>query len=483
MANKYVFKFLILFMFLGFFTRAQINPPTVGFSAACGSSSFYTFNANFSFVFAPLPGNVFTVEMSNDDFNTILQVGSNSTILTSPATISFNLTSGFAGAENYRIRIKSSSPAFTSPPSVAFPAHYLIHNQPIILNTESIGNNVNSCNSSYTISIDNTGTSSSPLYYNYLKYKWYKVQPLPASDLLVQASSNVSSYTVTSPGQYYVKTDYGSCDVSSTSKSSLVTVSFTTSTSLNISSSNGSTICTGDTTTLSGNLPVVNTYSYQWFQNTILISGATNNSYVANNLGTYVLQINTGSCVISGSIDLTPSPITASLNLISPSNLNAGQSLSLIVSTTANSPTYQWFSVNGGISTLLTETSNTLLVNQAGIYKVNVTQNTGCNTTKTLQIEIRSGTGSGRDELPNLISPDNDGVNDKWVLPSYITSQAQEIKVEILNEYGKQVFITDNYQNDWPDSDAVIPKTNPVFYFIISAKDQILKQGTITVIK
>ena len=175
--------------------------------------------------------------------------------------------------------------------------------------------------------------------------------------------------------------------------------------------------------------------------------------------------------------------ITASLNLISPSNLNAGQSLSLIVSTTANSPTYQWFSVNGGISTLLTETSNTLLVNQAGIYKVNVTQNTGCNTTKTLQIEIRSGTGSGRDELPNLISPDNDGVNDKWVLPSYITSQAQEIKVEILNEYGKQVFITDNYQNDWPDSDAVIPKTNPVFYFIISAKDQILKQGTITVIK
>ncbi len=492
MANKYVYKFLILFMFLGFLSFGQItsiNAPTYIFSQACAdANSSNSFSINFTFNgTASNTSNQFLVQLSNDNFSTIIPFGQTSpgVITSGGGTINnLSLQQNVYGS-NYKIRVVSTANVVLgSPTTVPLSAYYLIHNIPIPLNSDAVFGNVSACGSSYKISITNTGNASSPLFYPYLTYKWYNES---ATGVITQVGTG-SFLDVTSSGKYYVATDYGSCNSSSlfASKSNKVNVNFVAATPLTIASTSD-TLCQGANVTLISSIPYSSGYTYTWTLDnnaTPLPNNPVPDTYTATVVGTYNLVIDTGSCVIQASKTISPSALTASLNLTSPSNLNAGQSLSLIVSTTANAPTYEWYTVNTGVSTLIVgEVSNTLLVNQAGTYKVIVKQNSGCITTKTLQIEIKSGSGSGRDELPNLISPDNDGVNDKWVLPSYITSQSPEIKVEILNEYGKQVFITDNYQNDWPDSDVVIPKTNPVFYFIISAKDQILKQGTITVIK
>jgi len=81
-----------------------------------------------------------------------------------------------------------------------------------------------------------------------------------------------------------------------------------------------------------------------------------------------------------------------------------------------------------------------------------------------------------------LISPNNDGVNDTWVLPSSIIS-SQNLNVQIFNASGKQILNSNNYANDWPTSESDFINSNAVFYYIISKNNNKFKQGTITVIK
>ena len=468
------------------FAVAQISKPTFLFSKTCGSSTFNTFSVTYNFSGTPAPSNQFSVEMSNDNFATFTTVGITSAgaVTSSPNTQSFMLPTNVFG-ENYRVRVRGTAPAQVSIASDAFPAYYIKHNQRIILNSESVNNNVTACGSNYTLSITNTGTPSSPLFYPELVYKWYKVASSGPDTLVFTGNFSTPSYTVTTPGQYYVLTDYGSCSVNSNSISSQVTVSFTSSTSLSISSSNGLTLCQGNSTTLTGSIANNPSYTFSWFKSGTPITGATTNSYVATSVGTYTLTVNTGACLIDASITLSPSVINGSLTPSTTTNINFGQTLPLVATTSANSPTFDWYLNNvlqtGAVSN---STSSTLLITTPGIYKVTITQTVGCITTKDLTVVItQTGTPSGSsNEIPNLISPDNDGLNDTWVLPNSVSSQGN-VKVEILNDLGKSVFASDNYANDWPASDVEIPKTNSVFYFIISVKDQLIKQGSLTVIK
>ena len=486
MTKKVPFYVSYLFFFIGLVSYSQISKPTFLFSKTCGSSTFNTFSVTYNFSGTPAPTNQFSIELSNDNFVTFTVVGISTagTINTSPSTQSFMLPTNVFG-ENYRVRVRGSAPAQVSIGSDAFPAYYIKHNQRIILNTESASNNITACGNNYTLSITSTGTPSSPLFYPELIYKWYKVNA-PSPDILV-ATGNFSnpSYTVTSAGKYYVETDYGSCSVNSNSISSQVTVNFITGTNLTISSSNGTTLCQGNTTTLTGSIANNPSYTFKWFKDGTLISGATTNTYLANAVGTYTHTVDTGACLINATITLAPSVISATLNLPSPSNINPGQTVALIATTSANAPTFDWYLNNvlqtGAVST---STNSTFLATQPGVYKVIITQTVGCITTKELTIILLSNGNSNppTNDIPNLITPDNDGVNDTWVLPNSILSQA-DVKVEILNDYGKSIFLSTNYNNNWPDSDVEIPKTNPIFYFIISIKDQLYKQGSLTVVK
>lgn len=158
-----------------------------------------------------------------------------------------------------------------------------------------------------------------------------------------------------------------------------------------------------------------------------------------------------------------------------PISLSQGESSTITVSTNAVNPVFQWFKDN----VLLSETSNTLIVTAIGEYKVIITQTSGCNVSKEIEIKVQK---PQINEVPNLISPNNDGVNDKWVLPSSITSE-DNLNVKIFNSSGKLVLNTDSYNNDWPSSESDFINSNAVFYYILSRNNDKFKQGTITVIK
>lgn len=476
--------FIVLFFFVLFSNqnlKAQIviGAPNLGFSQACANESFNTFQV--SFVFSPESGlsstNQFKIELSDADGSfanpTVVFTSAEGSVTTSPATLSFSLPTNTSG-ESYRLRIKSTAPVATSSGSPTFAAYYKIQDSPFSIN--NLISTASFCaGGSYLLTIDNPGTgmNDSPLNYPSLTFKWFK-ETGPTTSVFV---ADGSSLAVSQPGTYFVETNYGTC--TSDSFSNRVTVSEAGSgTSSSINSSLGNPFCpSGGPTTLAtttGN-------SYQWFLDGEAISGATAQTYETVYSGTYSVSIDLGSCTTTASIVLDSEMFTSSLNVEDENTLESGDVLNVMVTTSAENPEFQWYlndaMIPGEISSMYDAT-------QPGEYKVVVFQTTGCIVSDELAFEIIEPIDPfpNVDNIPNIISPNGDGTNDTWIIPNQYVS-GTNTEVLIMNSYGKVVYKTDNYQNNWPEDQIEFNSVNPVYYYVITTQDNKTKKGSITVIK
>jgi GPH family glycoside/pentoside/hexuronide:cation symporter len=85
-------------------------------------------------------------------------------------------------------------------------------------------------------------------------------------------------------------------------------------------------------------------------------------------------------------------------------------------------------------------------------------------------------------KVPNVITVNGDGINDLWILPNSY-SKKEDINVVIYTDNGVEVFNANDYQNNWPQSTTSFAKQNMVFFYKIKKATEVLKQGTITVIR
>lgn len=452
-----------------------ITKPVLSFAFLCESTSVNT-SHTITFSASPVgninPGNIFSLEISNDNFvanslplaATVTQSGPVFTM-----TFSLPLT---AFGPGYKLRVKGSSPVAISPNTDAFAAYFIKHNQEIFVNTPAGVDNVSFCSGGGSLSlfIYDSGTSSSPLFYPELTYVWKKRES--SNDVVVGTGTSLN---VTQPGKYFVETNYGICSSSFDSRSRIITVSSLAAGALTITSSSGNQICEGENITLSGSLTSPSN-TYQWFKDGNPISGANASTYSTTTAGSYKLSTNNGICTTeSNTLVLNSTTFSYSINQTTPISIYQGESATIVVTTAATNPIFKWYKDG----TLLAETSNILQVSQVGTYKVIITQTTGCVQSKEVEILVQK---PQIDEVPNVISPNNDGVNDKWILPSTITTQS-DINVKIFNSSGKVVLSTDNYQGNWPTEESDYINSNAVFYYIISKGNSKIKQGTITIIK
>ncbi len=452
-----------------------INKPTLGFTKICANSSFNTFEVSFSFNPAGSLGtsNQFIVELSDGAGNFSAPLSLNYTEKPNSATPT-SRTFIFAvptttGGENFRIRIKSTAPAATSPISNAFAAYYKLQDTQYSIN--NFNENATYCKGgSYILTIDNpgTGTNDSPLKYPSLTYKWFKEPSLVPV-------ATTSSLTVTSPGRYYVETNYGTC--TSDSFSNRVTIVEASGTVATVNSSKGNPFCPSDGPTV---LSTQAGNTYQWFLDNVAIAGATNRDYSTSTSGNYTVRVDFGGCTSTGAINLQNVPFTSSLNVNATTIINEGTSKQIVATTSANNPTFEWF-LNGTV--IPSATTNTLTVTQEGDYIVTITQTTGCVSKKELPFEIRFPFVDPNVVLiPNLISPNNDGINDTWTIPEQYIS-GTNTSVMVLNSRGEIVLNTTNYENNWPENQLDFKSVNPIYYYIITTQDNTVKKGSITVIR
>ena len=67
--------------------------------------------------------------------------------------------------------------------------------------------------------------------------------------------------------------------------------------------------------------------------------------------------------------------------------------------------------------------------------------------------------------VPNLFTPNGDGINDQFVIRNLMQYQQRELTV--LNRWGNQVFRSNNYNNDW-DGGSLGEGT---YFYILRVRD------------
>jgi gliding motility-associated-like protein len=454
-----------------------IGQPNLEFSKACASESFNTYET--SFVFNPPSSlntsNQFIVELSDSsgEFAEAVEVfvSNSNEIITSPATISFSLPIDTAG-ENYKIRIKSSSPAATSAPSSDFPAYFKLHDTPFTING-LIDTGTFCPGIGYLLAIDNPGFDGaiSPLTFENLSFNWYKVIDNTNSILIAQGETLL----VSEEGTYFAETDYGSC--TSESFSNRVTISQASNeepANATITSSLGNSFCSNGEGTI---LTTVTGENYQWFRDDEPIEGANQNTLQTNDSGNYAVIVTAGNCVAVGSILLESIASSTTIDVPAINFIEAGETLTVTVETTLDNVQYEWYFNDEIIEDVI---ENQLIASQAGNYKVVVTATGICDVSIELFFEIKIEINT--DTIPNVISPNGDGLNDTWIIPVEYLS-GTDTEVVIYSSNGTAALNTSDYLNNWPDNTNELSNANQVYYYMITPPNKEVITGSITVVR
>ena len=130
----------------------------------------------------------------------------------------------------------------------------------------------------------------------------------------------------------------------------------------------------------------------------------------------------------------------------------------------------QWFWDLGNGTTQNTENVTTLY-NSPGEYIVQhiVSNDYGCKDTSMITLYINPLFTL---YIPNAFTPNNDGVNDYWVL-SGESWQTDEFEVYVFDRWGKMVFYTTDINVNWDGRvNGTIPDTQSVYQYRLRVRDE-----------
>ncbi|MCU0434908.1 MAG: gliding motility-associated C-terminal domain-containing protein [Bacteroidia bacterium] len=233
-----------------------------------------------------------------------------------------------------------------------------------------------------------------------------------------------------------------------------------------ITASGNTTLCAGDSITLSVPLTATNTYSWS--------TSAITNSIVVNTAATYsvtVTDTNTG-CQNSDSVEVNviPSPVAyAGLD----QSVSSGETIQLLGS---GGSLYNWSPSNGlsniNIASPLATVPFTIT------YTLTVTDLNGCSDTDAVTITLLSDFNL---VVANLMTPNGDGFNDVWNVIGI--DQYPGNRVTIYNRNGMLVYETENYNNTWGGTFNGAELPDGTYYYVITFPDSDREvKGAITIL-
>jgi Metallo-peptidase family M12/Secretion system C-terminal sorting domain len=198
--------------------------------------------------------------------------------------------------------------------------------------------------------------------------------------IITGATSN--SYVATVAGTYAVTVTSGTC-----SGTQSVVVSVTAPPTANITAGGPTTFCDGNSVALNGNAG--GSYTYQWYKNATIITGANNPTYAATATGNYSVKVSAGS-----SCEATSSPIAVTVNSAPLASITTGGATNFcnggsvtLSSSTGTGYTYQWYKNSGLITGAV---QSTYLANTGGTYTVVTTQGTCSKTSAGTNVDVFS---------------------------------------------------------------------------------------------
>ncbi len=278
------------------------------------------------------------------------------------------------------------------------------------------------------------------------------------------------------------------------------TGSFTNTTVVNtsgivtVSVSNSCGVATASTTVFSNTLPVLNLTSSSTTicpneTATLTVTGGSAPYSWSNSSNTgSVVTTNGGTVTVSNTNSCGTATATVIVTVI---NLNASLSANPISGTTPltvdftnnsiGATTYLWDFGNGTSANTQTVSSQTY--NVVGSYVVYLLVTSGsCLDIDSLTINVLNQAGTI--VIPNVFTPNGDSINDVFRVTGF---NIIDFNCTIFDRWGLQMFAWEGVKNGWDGktNDKAVP--DGTYFYIINAKDidgvEIKKQGTVTLFK
>ena len=267
---------------------------------------------------------------------------------------------------------------------------------------------------------------------------------------LWQDNSTDPTFQVTQQGSYWVEVTTIICSATDTINVTVHPLSI-------IDLGNDTTICQGETVMLDATTPNA---TYLWQDH------STDPTFQVTQQGSYWVKVTTANCSATDTIEVAVNPLPI-IDLGSDTTICHGQTVMLDATTT--NATYLWQD---------NSTNPTIQVTQQGSYWVEVTT---ANCSVTDNIVITEEDCEIILELPNVFSPNNDGINDVF-MP--ITNQGiASMKTIIYNRWGNKLFETDHLLIEWDGQDA----SDGTYFWMINYvginRKNFSKKGVLTLLR
>ena len=227
----------------------------------------------------------------------------------------------------------------------------------------------------------------------------------------------------------------------------------------------------GNDTTICANLPLELSAALSNADQYVWSTDEQGSTIFVKDSGYYWVEVKLGQCFYSDSILVTPKP-SASLDLGADTSICRGDTFSLNGSL-PNAVSFQW---SDGFQ------DSTRTISVSGIYSLQVIFENGCETFG--EIEIFESICATTLIMPNVFSPNNDGINDLFEV--YKLSGIESADVRIYNRWGESMY-RGTLETPWDGTiNGRLCPSGPYFYtvdFIDVYGKSSTEQGSLTLIR
>ena len=292
-------------------------------------------------------------------------------------------------------------------------------------------------------------------------YQWKK----DGSPLNGETSASISLTDITENGSYEVDGNITTYNATSNSLAVqlLVNETLTINSTGLISCGPSEPITINTSTNLVGE-------SFDWFKDGVNLN-TTDIALTVTEPGTYQLQLDRNGCALPSN-EIVISGLDPALITLDPSGTIVFPEGGSRTVTASGGDSYRWYDSNNTEMS----TSSSVTFTEEGSY-ILIAAIGNCEVSRSLTVEYLDNF-----KIPNVITVNGDGINDQWIIPNSYSNKP-DVNVLIFNSAGKEVLNEFNYQNNWPETSMTFAKQNMVFFYKIKDANEVLKQGTITIIR
>ncbi|PCH75816.1 MAG: hypothetical protein COB98_08045 [Flavobacteriaceae bacterium] len=267
--------------------------------------------------------------------------------------------------------------------------------------------------------------------------------------------SNTNGLVVVNAGTYTIKATLGAC-TSDASAEVIINAQHETPTTPSVDMD---AIIAATCTKATGSFTITNyntNYSYAFTPNII----SNTNGLVVADPGTYTITVTKDVCTSEASEMITINKDTSPETTVTKKksfcindlgeNEDGHFDLSNLISNYDGSGTWEDTDNSGGLNKNLYTPKDVTL----GDYIVTYTLPGDCGKVYQIPINVNDDCGvlgctAGNIYTSKVLTPNGDGHNDYFVIDGYSEDCGFRIRVKIFNRWGKRIYTSDNYKNNW----------------------------------